>query len=75
MTPYFIYYEKIFPAGKARPGRDADHSHLVPSSKISRSCTSSPPCRLHGGSGTAFLYFIKKEFITLYSVLRDVLRQ
>jgi len=35
--------------GKARPGRDADHSpHLVPRSRMSRSYTSSPPKRLHG---------------------------
>jgi hypothetical protein len=33
-----------FPGGKARPGRDADHSpHLVPMSWMSRSCTSPPP--------------------------------
>jgi hypothetical protein len=38
-----------FPGGKARPGRDADHSpHLVPRSKMSRSYTSSPPKRLQG---------------------------
>jgi hypothetical protein len=35
--------------GKARPGRDADHSPpLVPRSWMSRSYTSSPPKRLHG---------------------------
>jgi hypothetical protein len=45
-----------FPGVKTRPGRDADHSpHLVLRSKLSRSCTSSSlPCRLHGGGGTAF---------------------
>jgi hypothetical protein len=38
-----------FPRGKARPGRDADHSpHLVPRSWMSRSYISSPPKRLHG---------------------------
>jgi hypothetical protein len=38
-----------FPGGKARPGRDADHSPpLVPRSRMSRSYTSSPPKRLHG---------------------------
>jgi hypothetical protein len=38
-----------FPGGKARPGRDADHSPpLVPRSWMSRSYTSSPPKRLHG---------------------------
>jgi hypothetical protein len=30
------------PEYKARPGRDADHSHLVPRSRMSRSYTSSP---------------------------------
>jgi hypothetical protein len=35
--------------GKARPGRDADHSpNLVPRSWMSRNYTSSPPKRLHG---------------------------
>jgi hypothetical protein len=42
-----------FPRGKARPGRDADHSpYLVPRSRMSRSYTSSipqaPPWRLAG---------------------------
>jgi hypothetical protein len=37
-----------FPGGKARPGRDADHSpHLVPRSIMSRSYTSSPPLHLY----------------------------
>jgi hypothetical protein len=41
-------YRGPFRGGKARPGRDADHSpHLVPRSRMSRSCTSSPPKRLH----------------------------
>jgi hypothetical protein len=33
------------------------HPHLVPRSRIGRSYISSPPSRLHGGSGTALLYF------------------
>jgi hypothetical protein len=38
-----------FPGGKARPGRDADHSaHLGPRSRMSWCYTSSPPKRLHG---------------------------
>jgi hypothetical protein len=38
-----------FPRGKARPGRDADHSSpLVLRSWMSRSYISSPPKRLHG---------------------------
>jgi hypothetical protein len=47
----------FFPRGKARPGRDADLSpHLVPRSSMSRSYIFSPPCRLHGSSGSALLY-------------------
>jgi hypothetical protein len=38
-----------FPGGKARPGRDTDHSpHLVPKSRMSRNYTSSPTKRLRG---------------------------
>jgi hypothetical protein len=38
-----------FSGGKARPGRDADHSPpLLPRSWMSGSYTSSPPKRLHG---------------------------
>jgi hypothetical protein len=44
-----------FPGCKAQPGRDADHtSNLVVKPRMSRSYTSSPPCRLHCCSGTAF---------------------
>jgi hypothetical protein len=47
-----------FSGGKARPGRDADHSpHLVPRSWLSRSYTSSPPSAFTACSGTALLYF------------------
>jgi hypothetical protein len=43
-----------FPGGKARPGRDADHSpHLVPRSRMSRSYTSSPPSASMACSRTA----------------------
>jgi hypothetical protein len=43
-----------FPRGKARTGRDADHSpHLVLRSRMSRSYTSSPPCTFIACSGTA----------------------
>jgi len=39
----------LFPRVKSRPGPDADHSaHLVPRSRMSRSCTSYPPKRLRG---------------------------
>jgi hypothetical protein len=50
----------LFPGGKARPERDADHSpHLVPRSWMSRNYTSSPPKRLHGVYRDCFtlLYF------------------
>jgi hypothetical protein len=50
------------PSGKARSGRDADHSsHLVSRSRMSRSYTSSPPWSLHGDSGTALLYYFYCE--------------
>jgi hypothetical protein len=46
-----------FPGGKARPGRDADHSpHLVTRSRM-RSYLSSTPCSPHGGIRTAVLCF------------------
>jgi hypothetical protein len=36
------------------PGREANHSpSLVPRSRMSRRYISCPPCRMHGGSGTA----------------------
>jgi hypothetical protein len=38
-----------YPGGKARPGRDADHSpNLVPRLRMSRSYISSPPKHLDG---------------------------
>jgi hypothetical protein len=47
-----------FSGGKARPGRDADHSpHLVPRLSMSGSYTSSPSCASMACSGTALLYF------------------
>jgi hypothetical protein len=52
-----------------RPGRDADHSlHLVPRSRMSRSYISSPPWRLHGGSGTGlfFLLLLTYKFTQRY---------
>jgi hypothetical protein len=46
-----------FPGGKARLGSDADHSpHLVSRLRMG-SCIYSLSWRLHGGSGTALLYF------------------
>jgi hypothetical protein len=46
------------PGAKALPVRDADHSsHLVPTSRMSRSYVFSPPSSLHGGSGTSLLFF------------------
>jgi hypothetical protein len=47
-------YRGSFPGGKARLGRDADHSpHLVPRWRMSRSYTSSPPSASMACSGTA----------------------
>jgi hypothetical protein len=37
------------------------HSDLVPRSRMSRSCASSPPCHLHDGSGTGFFLSIYKS--------------
>jgi hypothetical protein len=48
------------PSPRVKRGRGATltpHSHLVLRSRISRSYTSSPPWRLHGGSGRALLCF------------------
>jgi hypothetical protein len=48
-----------FPGAKTRPRRDADHSpHLVPSSRMSRSYTSSPPSAFVACSGTAFAFSV-----------------
>jgi hypothetical protein len=52
-----------FPGGKAQPGRDADHSpHKVPTSRMSRSYTSSPPSAFMACSGKAlaFGFFLLK---------------
>jgi hypothetical protein len=50
------------PGGKARPGGDTNHSpHLVPKSILTRSCTSSSPCLLHGGSEAALLFIFWLE--------------
>jgi hypothetical protein len=47
-----------FFGGKARPVRDADHSHLVPRSWMSRSYTSSSPLRHHTCVvGLLYLFF------------------
>jgi hypothetical protein len=64
-----------FPGGKARPGRDANHSpHLVLRSRMSRSCTSPPHCRLHGGSGSftfTFAFLVSNSTInTLFHFMR-----
>jgi hypothetical protein len=55
-----------FPRGKARLGRDADHSpHLVPRSRMSRSYISSPPSASVACSGTALLkYYVHKLSFT-----------
>jgi hypothetical protein len=50
-----------FPSGKARPGRDADHSPPSSVEVKNKELYSSPRCRLHGGSGTA-LYSIYRYF-------------
>jgi hypothetical protein len=56
----------IFSRGKTRPGRDADHSpHLVPRLRISRSYTTFLPCRLHGGAGQLYFYFMDANSLCL----------
>jgi hypothetical protein len=51
-------YRWSLPGGEAWHGRDADHSpHLGPRSRMSSSYYFSSSWRLHGGSGTALLYF------------------
>jgi hypothetical protein len=58
-----------FPVGKAWPGRDADKSpYLLPRSGMSRSYTSSPACRLYGGSGTALRTQILYKYVLRVSV-------
>jgi hypothetical protein len=44
-----------FPGGKARPGRDADHSPPSSAEVMSRSYTSSPSSASMACSGTALL--------------------
>jgi hypothetical protein len=62
-TSYTTGIEGSFLGGKARQGRDADHSpHLVPSSWMSRSYTSSPPNAFILCSETALLKFCTRKF-------------
>jgi hypothetical protein len=59
LATYPMGTEGPFPAGKGRSGPDADYSpHLVPRSRVSRSCTSFSFCRLHDGSVTAFAFWV-----------------
>jgi hypothetical protein len=62
----------FFLAGKAQPGRQADHSsHLVSRSRMSRSYTSSYPWCLHGGSGKDFALFYvlygNRKFVAMFT--------
>jgi hypothetical protein len=57
IQPPIQWIQGSFPGGKARTRRDADHSsQLVPWSRMSRICISSPPFRLHCGSGQLYFY-------------------
>jgi hypothetical protein len=50
-----------FPRAKVRPWRDPDHStHLVPSSRMSRSYTSSPPSAFLAYSGISLAFNLYK---------------
>jgi hypothetical protein len=55
-----------FTMGKARPGRDADHS--PPSSAKVRRCTSSPPKRLHGVLWDSFNFYYSSKIVVVYIV-------
>jgi hypothetical protein len=58
-------YRGPFPGGKARPEPDADHSpHLMPRSRMSRSCTSA--LSLPGCSGAAFLAMCRRFFFVCF---------
>jgi hypothetical protein len=53
--------------GSPFPGRDANHStHLVPTSRISRSYTPFPSYRLHGGNVTPLHYFTSLNLVIYY---------
>jgi hypothetical protein len=45
--PHEQWVPGVLPAAKARPERDADHLHLVPRARMSRSYTS--PSKRHRG--------------------------
>jgi hypothetical protein len=52
-----------FAGGKARPRRDADNSpHLVPKSRMSRSCTFSPQSPYMACSETTLRYFTLSDY-------------
>jgi hypothetical protein len=56
----FSEYRWSFPGGKRGRGLTLTiHPHLVLRSRMSRTCSSFAPCRLHGGSGTTSLFFVK----------------
>jgi hypothetical protein len=53
-------YRWSFPGGKRGRGLTLTiYPHLVPRSRMSRTCSSFAPCRLRGGSGTTLLFFVK----------------
>jgi hypothetical protein len=58
-----------FPGGKAQPGRDADHSpHLVPTLRMSRSKTSSPPppqAPAWRVAGSLYFFFLQLKLLMI----------
>jgi hypothetical protein len=65
-APYLVGTGGPFPGGKARAGRDADHSpHLVPRSRMSRSYTSSLLWRPHGLAGQLYIHLRISVYIIL----------
>jgi hypothetical protein len=69
--PVRHYTDRAHPmgtGGKARPGRDADHSHhLAPRSRMSKCYTSFPPWRLHGVAEQLYFLLRKPNVYYLFS--------
>jgi hypothetical protein len=70
---YPMHISTPFPRGNAQLGHDADHSsHLVPTSIMGRSHTSSPLLNLHGIAGQ--LYFFTLIYCPTRTHIESVLK-
>jgi hypothetical protein len=69
IQPLYNGYRGSFPRGKARPGRDADHPHLVARSRMSRSYICSPPWRVAG-----LLYLTNRYEVGMFTYVRGLCR-